>query len=124
MFKRLRLTFHLFILYGFLCVFLLSLCGYALFVIRDYERTIVSVDREQLPLARIVAACAARAIPVGIHASDAAVMPALIEHGIRFLSCDTDTGALIRAWRHAGAAVHAAYEARATDPNAGNTGRN
>lgn len=56
MFKRLRLTFHLFILYGFLCVFLLSLCGYALFVIRDYERTIVSVDREQLPLARIVAA--------------------------------------------------------------------
>lgn len=75
-------------------------------------------------LARIVAACAARAIPVGIHASDAAVMPALIEHGIRFLSCDTDTGALIRAWRHAGAAVHAAYEARATDPNAGNTGRN
>lgn len=55
MFKKLKLTYHLLILYGFLGVFMLSLCGYGLFVIRDYESTIATVDREQLPLARTVA---------------------------------------------------------------------
>lgn len=55
MFKKLRLTFHVFILYGFLSIILLLLCGYCLFVIRGYTLTIAAVDREQLPLARTVA---------------------------------------------------------------------
>lgn len=55
MFKKLRLTFHLFILYGLFASFLLLLCGYCLFVIHDYEGTVRAVDQEQLPLGRAIA---------------------------------------------------------------------
>ena len=55
MFRKLHLTFHLFILYGVLGISLLSLCSYCLFVISDYDKTIHTLDRDQLPLARIIA---------------------------------------------------------------------
>lgn len=55
MFKKLQLTFHLFFLYGILGVSLAFLFGYCLFVVHGYEETIKRVDRENLPLARIVA---------------------------------------------------------------------
>ena len=54
MFKKLKLTYHLLILYGFLGLFLLLLSGYSLLIIRGYDETIATVDREQLPLARTV----------------------------------------------------------------------
>ena len=50
-----QLTFHLFVLYGFLGMSMLLLCSYSLFVMHDYEETIADVDREQLPLARTIA---------------------------------------------------------------------
>lgn len=55
MFKKMQLIFHLFILYGFLGVFFLIVSLFAIFTIRDYENTLLEVDREQLPLSRSIA---------------------------------------------------------------------
>ena len=55
MFKKLQLTFHLFVLYGILAGSLLSLCSYCLFVVRDYDKIIHNLDRAQFPLSHIVA---------------------------------------------------------------------
>lgn len=54
MLKNVKLTYQFFVLYSFLSLLLLLLCGYALFVIHDYEETLLTVDREYLPLARTV----------------------------------------------------------------------
>ena len=55
MFKKFSLKVHLLILYGFLGLLLLSLCGYSLVIIASYEKAMRVLDREPLPLARTVA---------------------------------------------------------------------
>ena len=55
MFNKFSLKVHILILYGFLGLLLLSLCSYSLLTIASYEKAMLTLDREPLPLARTVA---------------------------------------------------------------------
>lgn len=54
---------------------------------------------------RVVRACAKKGVPSGIHHADTAYIAGLAREGLRFISCNTEIGAMIGAFSSAAGAI-------------------